>query len=287
VKSRTFEYVRAVSLDEVFAVLDEYGDDAKILAGGQSLVPAMNMRFAAPSILVDVNGVGELSGIRLDGDKLTIGAMNRHADVLNSADVKLHAPLISAAMPDIAHATIRNRGTFGGSLCNADPASELPACAIAVNAQFTIKSSNSARRVSALDFFEGTYATCMEPNEILVSVDVPIANDATYVYFDELARRKGDYAMAGLAAQTTIEKGKFTSANLIFFAVSEMAVRAPAASEMLLGCRVGDVDVEGICAAVANEITPFEDLTTSAEAKSHMMKVLLRRALVAFGEVSA
>lgn len=286
-KPRSFEYIRATSLDDVFVVLDKHDDDAKILAGGQSLVPAMNMRFAAPEILIDIADVDALKGIALNGDVLTIGAMNRHVDVLNSADVATHAPLISAAMPNIAHATIRNRGTFGGSLCNADPASELPACAIAANARFNIQSSAGARRVAAAEFFEGTYATCMEANEVLVSVDVPIAKPTTHVYFDELARRKGDYAMAGLAAQADIKGGKFTSANFVYFAVSEMAAYSKALSQMLVGSKIAKVDVDAVCAALGDDIIPFEDLTTSGAAKAHMMNVLTRRALAAFQEASA
>lgn len=286
-KARSFEFIRAASLGDVFAVLDEHDDDAKILAGGQSLVPAMNMRFAAPEVLIDVAGVEELKGITLNGDVITIGAMSRHVDVLNSADVAQHAPLISAAMPNIAHATIRNRGTFGGSLCTADPASELPACALASEAVFNIQSSAGSRSVAAIDFIEGTYATCLQANEVLVSVDVPIAKDTTQIYFDELARRKGDYAMAGIAAQVNIENGCFNDAQLIFFAVSEMAVCAKAASQMLMGCNVKDVHVEALCSALAQDITPFEDLTTSAEAKLHMMKVLISRAVTVFQEACA
>lgn len=284
VKPRSFKYVRAQSLGDVFAVLDELGDDAKILAGGQSLMAAMNMRFAAPETVVDVNGVADLCGIRLEGGMLRIGAMSRHVEVLNSAEVATHAPLIALAMPNIAHATIRNRGTFGGSLCNADPASELPACAVALHASFNIQSSAGARTVPASDFFEGTYATCLEDNEILVSVDVPVATANTQPYFEELARRQGDYAMAGLAAQAEIVNGRIESANLVYFAVSEMPAFAPTASAMLTGQGVADVDVETVCETLFADIQPFEDLTTSGEAKLHLMKVLTRRALVAFAD---
>ena len=168
-KSNSFEYIRARSLDEVFAVLGEHGDEAKILAGGQSLIPTMNMRFAAPEFLIDVSAVNELKGIQAMDEGLRIGAMSRHVDVLNSAEVAEHAPLIAKAMPNIAHATIRNRGTFGGSLCHADPASELPACALALNARFNIQSASGSRSVVAGDFFQGTYTTCLADDEILIS----------------------------------------------------------------------------------------------------------------------
>ena len=173
-KASPFDYVRAQSLDDVLSVLAEHRDEAKILAGEQSLVPAMNMRFAAPEVLVDVSRVADLQGIEVVGTSLRIGAMSRHADVLSSDLVAEHAPLISMAMPNIAHATIRNRGTFGGSLCHADPAAELPACVLALGGTFNIKSQTGERAVSAADFFEGTYATCLGDDEILVSVDVPL-----------------------------------------------------------------------------------------------------------------
>lgn len=281
-KPRSFDYVQAQSLGEVFDVLDEYGDDAKILAGGQSLVAAMNMRFAAPAVLIDVNQVAELTGIALDGESLRIGAMSRHVEVLNSFDVAQYAPLISRAMPNIAHATIRNRGTFGGSLVNADPASELPACALALNASFNIQSSAGARAVAAADFFEGTYATCLKANEVLVSVDVPVAGSDSHPFFEEIARRKGDYAMAGLAATADIAGGKIANASLVYFGVSEMPAKAPAAEALLNGQSASTVDAEAVCAALGENVTPFEDLTTSAEAKMHLMKVLTRKAIAAW-----
>ena len=278
-KPRAFEYIRASSLDEVFATLDSHGDDAKILAGGQSLIAAMNMRFAAPEILIDINNIAELKGISLEGDMLRIGAMNRHVDVLGSADVAAHAPLIALAMPHIAHATIRNRGTFGGSLVNADPASELPACTIALGATFNIQGSAGARQVAAKDFFEGTYATQLKENEVLVSVDLPISTTESKPFFEEMSRRQGDYAMAGLAAQANVAGGVISNSNLVFFAVSEVASPAPSASALLDGKMASEVDVEAVCAALANDITPFEDLTTSAEAKLHLMKVLTQKAI--------
>lgn len=286
-KPCSFEYIRATSLDDVFVILDEKGDDAKILAGGQSLVPALNMRFAAPEILIDVSNLVELKGVELEGNVLRIGAMNTHTDILNSTDVAQHAPLISVAMPSIAHSTIRNRGTFGGSICNADPASEIPACIIAANAELYVQNSLGPRTVSAQEFFQGTYTTDLETNELLISISIPTAGENTRVYFDELTRRKGDFAMAGIAAQCEIKKGKFISANLVFFGVVEQAVRAKDASQMIVGSHIDKLDVEAVCSALVNEISPYEDLTTSGEAKEHMIKVLLRRALAAFAQKEA
>ena len=220
-KPRSFKYVRAQSLDDVFAVLDEHGDEARVLAGGQSLLPAMNTRLAAPEVLVDANGVEEMRGIAVDGPVLRIGAMTRHAELAGSAEVAKHAPLIAQAMPHIAHAAIRNRGTLGGSLCHADPAAELPACAVALGATLNVAGSGGRRSIAAADFFEGVFATSLAPNEVVTSIDIPVAGAKSRTYFGELARRKGDYAMAGLAAQTGISGEHFSDPHLVFFAVAE------------------------------------------------------------------
>lgn len=283
-KPNSFDYVRAHSLDEVLTVLNEHGDDARILAGGQSLVPAMNMRFAAPEILVDVSDVADLQGIHVMDGLLRIGAMSRHVDVLTSPMVAEHAPLIASAMPNIAHATIRNRGTFGGSLCNADPASELPACALALGATFNIQSAAGKRTVPAVDFFQGTYTTCLADEEILVSVDVPVTTPGARSFFDEVARRQGDYAMAGLAAHAVIQDMHLAGVKLVFFAVGDVAMSAPSAEHLLYGAPIANIDFEAVCDAIGEDIAPFDDLTTSGAAKLTMMKVLTRRALEAFAQ---
>jgi carbon-monoxide dehydrogenase medium subunit len=281
-KPRAFEYVRAASLQDVFAVLDSHGDEAKVLAGGQSLVPALNMRLAAPEVVVDVNAVEDLCGISVADGSLRIGAMSRYSEVAASELVARHAPLIAQAIPFIAHPAIRNRGTFGGSLCNADPASELPACAVALQAVFNLRSSAGARAVAAENFFVGTYATALEPNEVLVSVDFPLADDRTVAFFDELARRRGDYAMAGIAASAQRSGGVLSGVRLAFFAVSDMPYLAAGAMAEAEGKTAESLDPEAVCAALENGFEPQEDLTTSGAAKLHLMKVLTRRALAAF-----
>lgn len=281
-KPRAFEYVRAVSLQDVFAVLDSHGDEAKVLAGGQSLVPALNMRLAAPEVLVDVNAVEDLCGIAVVGDRLRIGAMSRYSEVAASKLIARHAPLIARAIPFIAHPAIRNRGTFGGSLCNADPASELPACTLALQAMFNLRSSGGERTLPAEEFFIGTYATALEPNEVLVSVDIPLAAEGAVIFFDELARRRGDYAMAGLAATARRRGDVLSDMRLAFFAVSDMPHLAFAAMAQAEGRPASSLDAEAVCAALATDFTPQEDLTTSGAAKLHLMKVLTRRALAAF-----
>ncbi|HMA13574.1 MAG TPA: xanthine dehydrogenase family protein subunit M [Kiloniellaceae bacterium] len=281
-KPRAFEYVRAESLQDVFSVLDTHGDEAKLLAGGQSLVPALNMRLAAPAIIVDVNAVADLRGIGMAGDRLRIGAMSRYGEVAASDLVARHAPLIARAIPFIAHPAIRNRGTFGGSLCNADPASELPACALALQAVFNLRSSAGERAVAAEDFFVGTYTTALEPNEILVSVDLPVAADDAVFFFDEVVRRRGDYAMAGLAASAVRRSGILGELRLAFFAVSDRPYLAEAAMALAEGPAAESLDVEAVCAALGRDFVPQEDLVTSSAAKLHLMQVLTRRALAAF-----
>ena len=281
-KPRAFDYVRATSLQDVFGVLDTHGDEARILAGGQSLVPAMNMRLAAPEIVVDVNAVAALRGITVEADVLRIGAMSRYVEVAASDLVARHAPLVAQAIPFIAHPAIRNRGTLGGSLCNADPASELPAVALAQRAVFNISSSAGDRAVAARDFFISTYTTALAPNEVLVSVDIPVAGLGSLVYFDELVRRRGDYAMAGLAACAERRDGTLADVQLVFFAVSDVPVAAPSAMELVEGRAAGAVDVDAVCDALGRDVTPLADLTTSSAAKLHLMTVLTRRALAAF-----
>jgi aerobic carbon-monoxide dehydrogenase medium subunit len=281
-KPNSFEYVRAQSMDEVLAVLSEHGDEAKILAGGQSLIPTMNMRFAAPEILIDVSRIPDLQGIQVLENNLRIGAMSRHVEVLNSSKVAEHAPLIASAMPNIAHPAIRNRGTFGGSLCHADPASELPACALTLDASFNILNESGSRAVKAKDFFMGTYTTSLGDDEILVSVDVPLATADTITFFEEIARRKGDYAMVGLAARAEVQAQQINDVKLVFFAVNDVATSAQSAEKLLSGASLASIDKDAICQAVSNDITPFDDLTTSSATKSALMKTLTRRALHAF-----
>ena len=283
-KASSFEYVSAGTLAEAFAVLGERGDDARILAGGQSLIPAINMRLATPDILVDVSRIADLQGIRVLDNVLRIGAMVRYAEMYRSPAIAKHAPLIFSAIPNIAHAAIRNRGTFGGSLCNADPASELPACALALDAACNIQSAAGSRTVPAREFFRGIYTTCLGEDEILVSVDVPLATAHTVTFFAEISRRQGDYAMAGLAVKAILQDQHLADARIVFFAVSEMAVSAPSAESLLSGAHLSDIDSEAVCRAIGDDITPVDDLTTSGEAKLAIMKTLTRRALASLAE---
>ena len=211
-KPAPFAYVRPESLEDAIGVLDEHGEGARVLAGGQSLMATLNMRLSAPEILVDIGRVPGLAGIEETDDGLRIGAMTRHAEVEASDLIASRAPLIASAMPHIAHPAVRNRGTFGGSLALADPAAELPACAVALGARMTIAGKSGTRTVDADAFFQGLYETALEPGEVLTAVDVPRIGAGWKSGFGELARRHGDYAMIGLAAHVAIEDGRFGQA---------------------------------------------------------------------------
>ena len=220
-KPAPFAYVRPESLEDAIGVLDAHGEDARVLAGGQSLMATLNMRLSAPAVLVDIGRVPGLAGIETAGDGIRIGAMTRHAAVEGSDLVASHAPLIAAAMPHIAHPAVRNCGTFGGSIAFADPAAELPACAVALGARMTVAAKGGTRTVDADAFFRGLYETALAPGEVLTAIEVPGIGAGWKSGFMELARRHGDYAIIGLAAHVEVEDGRFGCARLVFFGAGE------------------------------------------------------------------
>ncbi len=273
-KAPSFGYVKARDLGQVFDLLEQHGDDARLLAGGQSLMPSLNLRLSSPGILIDLNGLTDLGGITETATHLVIGAMTRHVAVETSALVARHAPLVSAAMPHIAHSAIRNRGTIGGSLCFADPAAELPACMVALRATFVVQGRGSERRVAAADFFHGLFTTALQPGEILRAIEIPKAAADHRCAFNELARRHGDYAVVGLAAAA-----EAYWLNLVYFAVGDRPISTPKAAAALLR---GDVD--GAVAALQGELEPDGDLNARPETKRHLAGVLLRRAAAALSK---
>src|SRR5438309_302677 len=190
-KAPRFAYARPASTAEALALLEEHGDDARVLAGGQSLVPILNFRLAAPKVLVDINRIAALSGIKVTRNHIRIGALTRHAELERSADIARHLPIVAAAMPHIAHPAIRNRGTVGGSMALGDPAAELPACALALGATFVVAGKKGERRIAAEDFFKGLYATALKPGELLVAAEFPLPKPGYVSAFGELARRHG------------------------------------------------------------------------------------------------
>src|SRR5215472_17195793 len=208
-KAAAFAYARACSVDDALQLLAAHGDRAKVLSGGQSLMPAMNLRLITPELIVDIGGIAELRGISLREDALRIGALARHVDLLRSPEVAIYAPLLTEAVTYVAQPAIRNRGTLGGSLAHADPASELPACMLALDAVIVIRGRHGERRMAAANFFQGIFQTALTAEELVIAVELPVGRDKAVHFFHEFARRRGDYAIVGLAAQAVIEDGEF------------------------------------------------------------------------------
>jgi len=307
-KPAPFEYHRPASLAETFDLLDRYGDDGRILAGGQSLVPALNLRLATPRAVIDINRVPDLDAIRATPEGLVIGALVRQATLERSALVREHAPLIAAALPHVGHSAIRARGTIGGSLALADPAAELPACAVALGATIRAGSRGGRRDIAAADFFRGIYTTALGPGEIVTEVVVPRAAAGWRWDFEELARRQGDFALAGLAAGARVERGVagrgaavagrgepeasradrgiepseyqrgvVAEVRLVFFGVGTRPLRARGAESALAGRRA---DADTLTAAgqkLDGDLDPPGDIHGSPALRRHLARVLLSR----------
>jgi carbon-monoxide dehydrogenase medium subunit len=279
-KAAAFAYARATSVDDALALLASHGDRAKVLSGGQSLMPAMNLRLISPELVVDIGGLAELRGIAVHGETLRIGALTRHADLQRSPDIAAHAPLLAEAITHVAHPAIRNRGTLGGSLAHADPASELPACMLALDANLVVRSSEGERRIAAADFFQGIFQTALSADELLVAIELPLPGKNSVHYFHEFARRHGDYAIAGLAAQAVIEGGCFAALRLAFFAVDDRPVLARAGNS-LLNTALTPALISAASAMLDDELDPQDDQQASGAMRRHLAKVLLARAVAA------
>jgi carbon-monoxide dehydrogenase medium subunit len=275
-KPAPFAYHRPASLGETFDLLDRYGDEGRLLAGGQSLVPALNMRLATPHAVIDINRLPGLDGIRLAPEGLVIGALARHQAVERSPLVREHAPLLALAMPHVGHEAIRTRGTVGGSLALADPAAELPACAVALDATIRVEGRRGQREVVATDFFRGVYTTALEPGELVTGLVVPAAA-GWRAGFQELARRHGDFALAGLAARTRVERDVVVEARLVFFGVGAGPVRARGAEGALAGRRAEGDAIAAARQALAGELDPPGDIHGSPALRRHLAGVLLAR----------
>lgn len=281
-KPAPFEYHSPDSLDAALALLEEHGYDAKLLAGGQSLVPMMNFRLAQPAMLVDLNRLPQLDSIIPDSSGgIKIGAMVRQSKLEQNTLVAEFAPLLHECVPNIAHPQIRNRGTIGGNLAHADPASELPAVMVALQAKFRLQRSGGDRWIGAEQFFQGLFATDCAPEEMLVEISVPALAPRTGWAFEEVARRHGDYALAGVAALATVDQGGVcTGATLVYLSAGEVPMAAPKAAGMLAGQAASDALFEAVAqAAASEEIEPVDDIHATAEYKRHLVRVLTKRAL--------
>ena len=275
-KASAFAYARPTSIANALELLGVHGDKAKVLSGGQSLMPAMNLRLISPELIVDIGQLAELRGIVVKDDALSIGALTRHVDVLKSPEIATCAPLLKEATSHVAHPAIRNRGTLGGSLAHADPASELPACMVALGATIVVRGPSGERRIPAQEFFTGIYETALSPQELLVGVELPVAPKNAAHFFHEFARRHGDYAIVGLAAQAIVAGGQFAELRLGFFAVGDRPLLASAASK-LVDVAVTPEVLAKASASLNEELDPQEDQQATPAMRRHLAKVLLLR----------
>lgn len=280
-KPAPFDYHAPDSLEQALDLMHQHAGEAKILAGGQSLVPAMNFRVVQPSVLIDLNRVGELSYIREEGNVIRVGSMARERHLEFDSSIAKHTPLLYEAVPFIAHPQIRNRGTIGGSIVNADPAAELPVLMVALSARLKARNASSERLIDAQDFFIGMFTTALEPDEILVEIELPFASPRTGWSFMEVAPRVGDYAMMGVAALVTLdESGKCKQAKLVYLNAGEGPTEAKKAAKLLEGEGLDDKLIESAAElASEKEINPFGNIHTSPEFQRHLANVLTKKAL--------
>jgi len=269
VKPAPFAYKKPRSLKEAVALLGEH-KDARLLAGGQSLIATLNMRLSAPSLLIDINDISGLDQIAHKGGMVEIGALVRHSKAEHSDVMRKLAPLIARALPHIGHPAIRNRGTLGGSIAFADPAAELPACLMALDGEVETSGPKGKRTIKVADFFKGLFETALGPQDILTAIRIPAATKDTRTGFAELARRHGDYAIVGLAASARADGKGIADVKLSFFGVGSTPMRAKKAEAALAS---GNVDA----AVAALDLDPHDDVQATGAVKKHLAGVLLRR----------
>ncbi|MFN7306987.1 MAG: FAD binding domain-containing protein [Alphaproteobacteria bacterium] len=273
-------YARAKTLAELWSALQAHGSAGQIIAGGQTLLATLAFRLSEPGTLIDITDIDELRGISVRGQALRLGALTLHADLCRDPLVKAHAPLLAAAAPLIAHPAIRNRGTIGGSLAYADPAAELPACMIALDATVITASAKGERRIPAAAFFTDLLQTALEAQEIIAAVEIPLTKRLGAI--EEIARRSGDYAMAGLAATLHLEAGRVVAPRLVYFGVGKVPVLASAAAQAIEGRSLDRASISAAQAALAEDLDPPQDLHGPPEMKRQLARVLTERVLQEF-----
>jgi carbon-monoxide dehydrogenase medium subunit len=279
-KPAPFAYTKPSSLDEVVEVLAEHGDEAKILAGGQSLVPMLAMRLARPAVLVDIGGIQELSVIQDQGDVVAFGAATTERDAERSSLVSERIPLMADALPLIGHVAIRNRGTIGGSIAHADAAAELPAVASLTNATMVLRSSRGDRVVQADEFFLGHYATARDDDECLVEVRVPTTSQDCGWSFQEVARRHGDFALVGVGALVALDESRvIASARICFIGIADRPLRVPEVEAALVGATPSEDTFASAAADATRNLRPPSDMHGSGDYRRHLAAVTVRRAL--------
>ena len=278
-KSPDFDYFRANTLQEALTCLQAHGSNAQLLAGGQSLLAMLNLRLASPQILIDISRIPGLSSIERHGSVLRIGALVTHRQLLDSAEVAASVPLLAQAVPYVAHLAIRNAGTIGGSLALADPAAEYPSVALALQATLIATSLRGERRIAAADYFKGLYQTALAEDEILTAVEFPVATPEQRFSFQELARRRGDYAMVGVACAITWSAGRVSDARITFLAMGDGPVLASHAMKALVGTSLDAAAIQASQQALSQDLAPAGDLQATPETKCHLARVLMGRAL--------
>ncbi len=278
-KNPPFTYHRPESLADALSLLAKYGDDAKVLAGGQSLLPVMALRLGHPDHVIDIGRIAEFSNLVAGPGGTTIGALVRHAEAERSADIAAYAPLVAAAAPYIGHRAIRTRGTLVGSVAHADPAAEMPAVCLALGATMVAASVDSTRVIAAADFFEGYLTTALEPNEILTEIRLPAWPAGVGGTVVEISRRHADYALLGLACTAEVSGGSISSAALSFFGVGSTPVRITDAEAALVGQAPGEAAFAAAAEIVSDQLEPLSDIHGTSNYRKHIAGVLTRRGL--------
>ena len=277
----SFDYVRPDSVDAAVSALADGGEDAKVLAGGQSLLPLLRLRLAYPSVLVDLGGIGELRGVSDAGDHLVVGAMTSHHDVMTDPLVREHAPLVSTATATVADPAVRHRGTFGGSLAHADPAGDLPAVALAYDARMVVAGPGGRRTVAAADFFRDYLQTAVGPDEVLVAVEIPKLGPGWYTRYEKFHRTAQAWALVGVAALVRRSNGSIAEARVGLTNMGPTPVRAAATEQALAGAEATPAEVAAAAEHAADGTRPTTDLHAGADYRRHLSRVLTRRAVSA------
>jgi CO/xanthine dehydrogenase FAD-binding subunit len=285
-KPAPFRYIAAQTVDQALQLKAAHGEEARFLAGGQSLVPTMNFRLTQPAILIDINPLTQFAGVSNGaGPKLSIGALARYRTLERDPAIALQAPLVAEALPHIAHPQIRNRGTIGGNLAHADPASEMPAIVVALSGKLRARSVRGERWIAAGDFFVGALTTALAPDEMLTEVELPVAPPRSGTCFMELSRRRGDFAIIGVACTLELDAdGRCSAARIALCNAGDGPVFAAQASESLLGTMVGRAEIEQAAALVQSEINPGGSIHGSKEFQRHVAGVLTARGLTTANE---
>jgi len=282
-KAPAFDYVKPKNLDEAFGLLKQYGSGAQILAGGQSLMAILNLGLAMPEVLIDITGIDGLKDVVVTDHQVRVGALVTHAKLQTNPDIARHVPLLAQCIPHVAHMAIRNAGTMGGSMALSDPAAEYPAVALALNAVITLQSAKGSRDVMASDYFLGLYTTARTEDELVVAVSFPKVKPNQVMVFDELTRRRGDYALCGLAAAFEMQGPHISALRLAYLSMGETPVLAAHAAAALVGKALTEETIAEAQTALAQDLSPLGDLHGSALGKLHWAKVLLARSVRQIG----